>query len=346
MSDSNEMYFDTDSFDFTSLDDVVVDSNELGYNTKQTGKDLMTNEEISDLISDEEIEDEEVDDLPPEDEDEVEESDEEESDEEEAEESEEDEEGEATVTDEDGEEVDFETYEVTLPNGETIVLSDAIKGYKDSQALAAEREGFTKLQEDFRAQSEHVGRYLELARLEADRVIEDYEDFDWAAYKQDDPVGYVENREFLDRYKARRQEIINAMDELETKKAAEEQAAFQEKAKEAGAILARDIPGWNNDLYQQLMMFAVENGANAEDIANSVDPAMFKLLYKAMQFEKGKQVVKAKVKKIGSPKKVVKPSGKPLTTKVNSAKSSILKKMSNGGLNERELSSAFDFLED
>ncbi len=337
---TNPMFIDTDNFNFFDLEDVVQeDTNELGYSTKQTGKDLMTEDEIADLTGGDEVEEDET-------EDEVDEGVEDEEDE-----SEETEEGEVEVTDEDGEEVDFESYEVTLPSGEVVVLSEAIQGYKAASELKAEREEFETTRNAFAQESEKVAKYLELARLEADRVIEDYEDFDWAAYKKDDPVGYVENREFLDRYKARRQEILKAQEELEAEKAEKEAEDFKVKAREAGVILARDIPGWNNDMYQQLMVYAVENGANAEDIANSVDPVMFKILHKAMQHDKGKQVVKAKVKRVGgSPKKVATPSAKPAptseATQKGAAKKAIIKKMENGGLNERELRNSFNFLED
>lgn len=337
MNDANEMIIDDmDSFDFLSLEDdnTPEPENVDGYNTKQTGKDLMTPEELEEAGEEDE---DEVDELPDE---EDEESEEEES--EEAEESEEE------VEESDEEEVDFESYEVTLPSGETVVLSDAIKGYKDAQALEAERAEFESVREKFAAQSQGVTKYLELAKLEADRVIEDYEDFDWASYKKDDPVGYVENREFLDRYKQRREEITSAMEEVAAERERKEQEEFQEKAREAGVVLARDIPGWNNDLYQQLMLFAVENGADANEIAQTVDPAIFKVLYKAMQYEKGKQVVKAKVKKVGSPKKVAKAGSKPTQTvdSQTATKKAIIKKMSSGGLTDKDLSNTFAFLED
>ena len=334
---TNPMFIDTDTFNFLDLEDVVQDDpNELGYSTKQTGKDLMTEEDITDLVPEGETEEEET-------EEEVEET---EETEEETEESTEEE----TEETPDEEEVDFETYEVTLPNGEVVNLSEAIQGYKNASVLKAEKEEFEATREDFLKKSEGVSRYLELARLEADRVIEDYEDFDWAAYKADDPVGYVENREFLDRYKARRAEIVAAMDEIKSKAEAEEAENFKAKARESGVILARDIPGWNNDLYQQLMMYAVENGADAEEIANTVDPTIFKVLYKAMQYEKGKQVVKAKVKRVGgSPKKVAQATAKPAPTSkdtVSTQKKAIIKKMETGGLNERELRNSFNYLED
>lgn len=350
VADANSMFIDTDNFNFFDLEDVVQeDANELGYSTKQTSKDLLSADDIKDLIGDDADEDEEevVDDLPPEDEDEDEDSDEDEpSDEDSDEDGEDPEEGEDSP---DEEEVDFETYEVTLPDGDVVNLSEAIQGYRNAETLKAERAEFEAVRNDFVQKSEGVTKMLELARLEADKVIEDYEDFDWASYKKDDPVGYVENREFLDRYKARRVEIVNAMEELATKARLEEEENFKEKAREAGVILARDIPGWNNELYQQLIMYAVENGAVLEDVKDSIDPALFKVLHKAMQYEKGKQIVKAKVKKIGgSPKKVVKASAKPASVSdvKGASKKAIIKKMESGGLSEKELSNSFQFLED
>lgn len=339
---SNEMIIDDmDSFDFLSLEDTPQDMKNIdGYNTKQTGADLMDDAEIADLG---EVEEEAEESEEEESEEEVEES------EEEVEESEEAEEVEEETESEDGEEVDFESYEVTLPDGSTVVLSDAVKGYKDAQALAAERTEFEATRDAFAEQSKNVTKYLDLAKLEADRVIEDYKDFDWASYKKDDPVGYVENREFLDRYKQRRIEIVEAMEEVENKRVADEKAEFEANAREAAVTLARDIPGWNNDMYQSLMLYAIENGAKAEDIANSVDPVMFKILHKAMQHDKGKQVVKAKVKKIGSPKKVAKAGAKPTQTSASGAagvKKAIIKKMESGSITDNELSNSFAFLED
>lgn len=335
ITNENSMIIDDmDNFDFLSLEDdnAIVPDNLNGYETEQTGKDLMTKEELEE--AGEEVEEDEL----PEEDDESEEN----------EEAEEAEESEEESEESDEEEVDFESYEVTLPSGETVVLSEAIKGYKDAQALEAERAEFETVREKFAAQSQGVTKYLELAKLEADRVIEDYEDFDWAAYKKDDPVGYVENREFLDRYKQRRDEITAAMDEVAAERERKEQEEFQEKAREAGVVLARDIPGWNNDLYQQLMMFAVENGADANEIAQTVDPTIFKVLYKAMQYEKGKQVVKAKVKKVGSPKKVAKSGSKPTQTvdAKGATKKALIKKIESGTITDSELSDSFAFLED
>lgn len=333
--DQDSMYFDTDDFDFLSLTDVHEEdnSNSLGY------KQPKGRESVEDFESDEPL-------FESEEEEPVFESEEEESEEEdESEEGEED--GEVTVEDEDGEEVDFEDYRVTLPDGEEIVLSEVIKGYRDGQALDAAIAEFQETQEQFKAESSQLNAYLELAKLEAERVIEDYEDFDWGAFRREDPAGYVDNREYLDKFIKRRKEIVEAMDSIRAKEEAAKADEFAGKAAEAGAILARDIPGWSKELYTSMMEYAIENGSEKEAIEQCVDPAVFKIIYKAMQFDKGKQVVKAKIKKIGgSPTKVASPNAKPAKPVETGKRTAYLKKMQSGGLSANEVSDMFNHLVD
>lgn len=342
--ESGDMYFDTEGFDFSSLDDVVESDNELGYNTKQTGEDLMDSEDLEDLKGSEGFDQE------AEDSDNVEE-DEEESDEdpeEDAEDKQEEDSKEELDADDGTEEVDFESYELTLPNGDTVVLNDLVQGYRNKAALEAERKEFEEVKTGFDNQMSGIKNRLELSLLEADKVIADYEDFDWASYRDENPVGYVENREFLDRYKQRREEIVSEFTKIKGEEAKQEEDAFNAKAKEAGVVLARDIPGWNNDMYQQLMMYAVENGADATDISRTIDPMVFKMLHKAMQFDKGKHTVKAKVKRLGSPKKVVKSNAAVAPNKkaTNPGKNAFLRKIESGSVTEKDMSNSFLFLED
>lgn len=247
----------------------------------------------------------------------------------------------------DTEEVDYEGYEVTLPNGETIKLSEAVQGFKDAKALTAEREEFESVKTAFESQSKQVAEYLELAKLEADRVIEDYDGFDWAGLAKSDPAAYVDNKEFLEKYQVRQREIVEAMKTIQEKKRADEEAVIQTKARECAAVLTRDIPGWNQDLYVELMHYAVENGANPEEIQNCVDPMVFKVLHKAKQFEGAKSTVTAKVKKaVKSPTKVIKPDAKEPESSTSPQKVQLIKKLEKGAFGTKDVDSMFNFLED
>ena len=247
----------------------------------------------------------------------------------------------------DAEEVDYEGYEVTLPNGETVKLSDAVKGFKDAQALATEREEFESAKTAFESQSKQVSDFLELAKLEADRVIEDYDGFDWAGLAKSDPAAYVDNKEFLEKYQIRQREIQSAMNAIQEKRKADEEVIVQGKARECAAVLARDIPNWNQDLYVELMHYAVENGANPDEIQNCVDPMVFKVLHKAKQAEGTKSIVTAKVKKaVKSPSKVIKPDAKEPESSVSPQKVQLIKKLEKGSFGTKDVDSMFNFLED
>lgn len=245
------------------------------------------------------------------------------------------------------EEVDFEEYDVTLPNGEVIKLHEAISGYKSAQDLQAEREAFEAEKETYNQTNEGMKKLLDLAKLEAQRVMDDYDGFDWATLSREDPQAYVENREFLDKYRARHKEIVAQMSQIEEQLEAERVAEVQTKASEANQILTRDIPGWNRDMYVDLMTYAVkELGMDEKFVTDSVDAGFFKAVHMAKQLATGKQTVKAKIKRIGgAPKKVVKAAPK-ATKQINSQKSQIKSKLESGQFDDRDLGNAFDMLED
>lgn len=299
--DQNEMVLDMDNFDFNMIDEDA----------------LPTEETVEEVV--EEVE-------------EVEEAAEEAEEAEESEEEESEEEAEEVVEEDDEEEVDFDEYEIDLPNGEKVVLSDLVKGYKTAAEVEAEVTKLKTLESELETKTAGMDRFLKLAKLEAERVIEDYEDFDWVTLAKEDPQSYVENREFLDKYKARHKEIIEAQTALEERDAAEKTRIETEKARSAAAELARDIPGWNENLYVSLMKYAVEKGASEEMIKACTDPFVFKLLHKNMEHEKGVQKVKAKVKKVGgAPKKVVKSApAKPAVSK-DAKREAMIKKAEQSG---------------
>lgn len=82
------------------------------------------------------------------------------------------------------------------------------------------------------------------------------------------------------------------------------QSMLVEQAKEAVQVLKRDIPGWNEKVYDEIRSFAVNSGLDREIVNNLVDPAAIKMLHMAMLYNKGKQAVTTKKNK--SPKKLVK----------------------------------------
>lgn len=306
---NDDMVLDMDAFDFSMIDAEPTD---------EPVEEVEVEEEVVEVEEEEEVEAEE-------------------------EEVEAEEEVEEEVEEDSGEEeVDFENYEIDLPSGETVVLSELVAGFKTATEIAEEKAQLESIKTEMETKTAGMDRFLKLAKLEAERVIEDYEDFDWVTLAKEDPQAYVENREFLDKYKARHKEITGAVADLEAKAEAEEARVTQEKAREANAILARDIPGWGEKMYKTLVEFAVEKGASQDTILNSTDPFLFKLLHKTLEHEKGVQKVTAKVKKLGSPKKVVKAAPAKPTVSKDAKREALLKKAEETG----DMSLMFNLLVD
>lgn len=85
------------------------------------------------------------------------------------------------------------------------------------------------------------------------------------------------------------------------------QAQLVEKGREAVKELKRDIPGWNEKVYNDVRHFAISSGLDVDIVDNLVDASAIKLIHKAMLYDKGKSGVVTK-KKGKMPKTVIKTS--------------------------------------
>jgi hypothetical protein len=104
-------------------------------------------------------------------------------------------------------------------------------------------------------------------------------------------------------------DYLYVKDELESVVASLAETQAQEKAQQAQECIKtltdpeKGIEGWNQVLYTEIMDYAVNNGLSRDVVLNIVDPAVIKLLHKAMSADKVKTV--ATTKKATAPKKVV-----------------------------------------
>lgn len=114
------------------------------------------------------------------------------------------------------------------------------------------------------------------------------------------------------------------------------QAQLVEMGREAVKELKRDIPGWNEKVYNEVRHFAISSGLEADVIDNLVDASALKIIHKAMLYDKGKSGVVTTKKKGKAPKKIIKTSkSNPASTKDlignKTTASKALKKLENSG---------------
>ena len=87
--------------------------------------------------------------------------------------------------------------------------------------------------------------------------------------------------------------------------------AQQEQAKECVQVLQREIPDWNNTLYNDIRQYAITNGLPEQAVNQYADPNVIMLLNKARMFDQTTKV--ATVKKAKAAKKVLRTKKAPPT---------------------------------
>lgn len=315
-----EEYADDGVEGFASIDDNnPVFEDEEGFEATDENESDESEDETEDEDSEDESEDEQ--------------ETEEESEDEDSDESEEYEEGEAV-------DVDYDTV-ITLPDGREMTIEELSTGYMNGNELTEKIEEFNARAQEFDSRASNLKNVLDLAQLEADRVIQDYEGFDWDTLAKTDPQAYVENNRFLERYKARKNELVQAQQRLQQEAENKEQEAYRARSVECVQVLQKSIPNWGENLYQELLQYAIDIGASEEEILKENRPSVFIALHKAYQFDKGAQRVVAKIKKVGAPKKVMKSGSKQANT--GDKKAAAAKAFSEGRLSHQD---AFNHLLD
>lgn len=233
------------------------------------------------------------------------EDDEEDSEDGDEESDEESEEGSEEEVEQEPVELDIDTV-ITLPSGEEISIEDLAQKYKDAATLEQEKERLALEKEEFSSSVSSLEHSLELSKLEAQRVLDDFDGFDWQKLAQEDPKEFANTKLFVENYAKRKAEIEKAQTQLESQRAHEKEVELQAKAQDCVKVLERDLPEWNQDVYQQVVNHAVELGMSQDAALTLTDAGVIKALYNSMALSKGKESVKNKAKIIKkSPTKVI-----------------------------------------
>ena len=130
-------------------------------------------------------------------------------------------------------------------------------------------------------------RYAPYAKIDYLVAAKQLDADDLAALRQEATKAY-EDVKFL----------TEELQSYQTTKLESEQSAFVEKARAAIEYLSdpeKGIPGWSEDLYNDIRTHATSNGMPVDEFNKIVDPSMIKIMWKAMRFDKAKKVSTKKV---------------------------------------------------
>lgn len=185
--------------------------------------------------------------------------------------------------------VNGESKEFTVGELKRLAGQEAALTQK-SQEVAAYRKQF---EQGLRAQRTALETMLERAQ----KRFEPYKDFDFAlAAQQYDPETYKALKEDaqsahsdLQFYQQELGQVLQAQDKYR-------QETLLARAQEAVKELSdpeKGIPGFNRELFGSMREYAINQGMDQEVVDTIVDPAAWRVLHKAMEFDKLQQAKKS-----------------------------------------------------
>ena len=131
---------------------------------------------------------------------------------------------------------------------------------------------------------------------------------DWNKLANEDPAEFV-------RLSAKAQQLTGSLKAIDAEmhkaqeaKQEEFKTALAKAVQESVEVLQRDIPGWGNEKYRELMKVGTEDyGFSQDEIANVYDARVIKMLHDAHQWRQLQKAKPAVEKKLVTVPKVLKP---------------------------------------
>tara|TARA_R110000737_G_scaffold5264_5_gene17056 strand:- start:5479 stop:6489 length:1011 start_codon:yes stop_codon:yes gene_type:complete len=220
------------------------------------------------------------------------------------------------------------TYTIKVDGKETEVnLEELRNGYqrqadytRKSQSLAEQRKTYEANVESVQAERNQYSQALEAMARDKSNELNRFQNVDWAALKENDPMDYMEKRiEFQDA-KDRVVQVQNEQVRVQNQNQAEMTSVLEEKIQRESESLIKALPQYadpTSNLKNELRDYTLGLGFSPEDVDGITDHRVVLVLHKAMMGDKA--VSSPNTKKTKSVPKVVK-SGTPTTKAQRSRK--------------------------
>ena len=178
------------------------------------------------------------------------------------------------------------------------------------KALAEREEVITARGQEAEVVGGRAAATLQAALALAQEDLAPYANVDWLVLQnQMEPAEFEWHRANAGKAQERYNKLVGAAQGFEQVMTERKQVETARAAKDCVKVLTdpkQGIPGWSDKLYGEIMSFGVTAGLPEADVAAITNPAVIKLLHKAMLFERGQKVATKKVK--AAPTKVIKGS--------------------------------------
>ena len=175
--------------------------------------------------------------------------------------------------------------------------------------FATGQEAFATKTKEFETASNQTAVVLQTAIEIVTQDLAPYKDVDWLQLQNAMPADeFAWHRENFKAAEAKYQKLVGSAQGFEKVIADRKVTASAEQVQDAVKVLKRDIEGWSDELYNDILTFGVSAGLDQQEVAQITNPAVIKLLNDARLYRAGKTVVAKKIK--AAPAKVLKTSNR------------------------------------
>jgi len=234
--------------------------------------------------------------------------------------------------DEEEEQPETPRYYVKVDGEEQEVTLDELRnGYqrqadytRKSQALAEQRKAYEANLQAITSEREQYSQALEMMSAQQKNELSQYENIDWKALKEDDPMEYMEKRleyqDARDQLARVQQEQQRVSEQRRLQVLEQTQKVMENEAKKLSEVLPAYADPSSN-LKTELRDYALSLGFSQDDLNSIVDHRVVVVLHKAMLQDRAAQGTVRKAKASKPVPKVVK-SGTPESKTQRSKKAS------------------------
>ena len=192
-----------------------------------------------------------------------------------------------------------------LVDGETLSEEELKLGFLRQSDYTKKTQLVSEQRKAYEAQSQQAEATMSALMSAAGADLSRFEGVNWEAVAVDNPEQYKAAKAAFEQTRSTYDFIKAQSDQYQAQSQQQAEAAHKEAAKDSLTVLKTNIPGWNNELYYKIGEYAQKDlGVTSDEFNQVADHRMITALYKAMQFDRAKQVT-AKKKIKASPTKTL-----------------------------------------
>lgn len=132
----------------------------------------------------------------------------------------------------------------------------------------------------YNASQEYIKANAQLLNL--DEQLSRFQNVDWRAAIQEDPMGANEAYIHFQQLKEKRAEVAQSLEKTQAMRSEQAEREFANRLHETREFAQKEIPGWSPEVDAQITNFALsELGIKPEQLKAAIDPVVYKTLHLA-----------------------------------------------------------------